>query len=51
MIGEFGLVAWPARYGDAGVMTFMVNHDGVVYEKFHRRPPNLRWPSAASTLM
>ena len=29
----FALVAWPARYGDSGVMTFMVNHDGVVYEK------------------
>jgi len=33
MIGGFGLVAWPARYGDSGVMTFMVNHDGVVYQK------------------
>jgi hypothetical protein len=32
MIGGFGLVAWPARYGDSGVMTFMVNHDGVVYQ-------------------
>jgi hypothetical protein len=33
MIGGFGLVAWPARWGDSGVMTFMVNHDGVVYQK------------------
>jgi hypothetical protein len=33
MIGGFGLVAWPARYGDSGVMTFMVNHDDVVYQK------------------
>jgi hypothetical protein len=33
MIGGFGLVAWPARYGASGIMTFMVNHDGVVYEK------------------
>jgi hypothetical protein len=33
MIGGFGLVAWPARYGDSGVMTFVVNHDGVVYQK------------------
>ena len=33
MIGGFGLVAWPARYGDSGVMTFMVNHDSVVYQK------------------
>jgi Protein of unknown function (DUF2950) len=33
MIGGFGLIAYPARYGDSGVMTFMVNHDGVVYQK------------------
>jgi hypothetical protein len=29
----FALVAWPARYGDTGVMTFMVSHDGQLYEK------------------
>jgi hypothetical protein len=33
MIGGFSVVAWPVKYGDSGVMTFMVNHDGVVYEK------------------
>jgi hypothetical protein len=33
MIGGFALVAFPARYGVSGVMTFLVNHDGVVYEK------------------
>ena len=33
MIGGFALVAWPAAYGSSGVMTFIVNHDGVVYEK------------------
>jgi hypothetical protein len=33
MIGGFGVVAWPVRYGDTGVMTFIVNHDGVVYQK------------------
>jgi hypothetical protein len=33
MIGGFGLVAWPAQYGDSGVMTFIVNHDGTVYQK------------------
>jgi hypothetical protein len=33
MIGGFAVVAWPAKYGDTGVMTFMVSHDGVVYEK------------------
>jgi hypothetical protein len=33
MIGGFGLVAYPAKYGASGVMTFIVNQDGVVYEK------------------
>ena len=33
MIGGFGLVAFPAHYGVSGVMTFIVNHDGVVYQK------------------
>ena len=29
----FALVAWPARYGDSGVMSFMISHDGLVFEK------------------
>jgi hypothetical protein len=33
MIGGFALVAYPAEYGVSGVMTFIVNHDGVVFEK------------------
>jgi hypothetical protein len=33
MMGGFALVAFPAQYGVTGVMTFMVNHDGVVYQK------------------
>jgi len=33
MIGGFALVAYPDEYGDSGVMTFLVNQDGVVYEK------------------
>jgi hypothetical protein len=33
MIGGFAVVAWPVKYGDTGVMTFMVSHDGVLYEK------------------
>jgi hypothetical protein len=33
MIGGFALVAWPAEYGVSGIMTFIVNQDGVVYEK------------------
>ncbi|KRR15869.1 hypothetical protein CQ12_32535 [Bradyrhizobium jicamae] len=33
MIGGFALLAWPAEYGNSGVMTFLVNHNGVVYQK------------------
>jgi hypothetical protein len=33
MIGGFALVAYPATYGDSGVMTFIVNYKGVVYQK------------------
>jgi len=33
MIGGFALVAYPAQWGASGAMTFIVNHDGVVYEK------------------
>ena len=33
MIGGFALVAAPAEYGKTGIKTFMVSHDGVVYEK------------------
>ena len=29
----FALIAWPATYGVSGVKTFIVNQDGVVYEK------------------
>ena len=33
MIGGFALVAYPAAYGSSGIMTFMVNYEGAVYEK------------------
>jgi hypothetical protein len=33
LIGGFALVAYPAEYGNSGVMTFLVNHQGVVYQK------------------
>jgi hypothetical protein len=33
LLGGFAAVAFPAEYGNSGVMTFMVNHDGVVYSK------------------
>ena len=33
MIGGFAVVAYPAEYGNSGVMTFIVNHDGKVFQK------------------
>jgi hypothetical protein len=33
MIGGFALVAYPAEYRNSGVMTFLVNHDGTVFQK------------------
>jgi hypothetical protein len=33
MIGGFALVAYPAEYGNSGVMTFLVTHKGEVFEK------------------
>jgi len=33
MIGGFALIAYPAEYGNSGVMTFMINHAGTVYQK------------------
>ena len=33
LLGGFAAVAFPAEYGNSGVMTFIVNHDGVVYSK------------------
>lgn len=32
MIGGFAALAWPAKYGASGIMTFMVSHEGSVYE-------------------
>ena len=29
----FALIAWPARYADTGVMSFMISHEGLVFEK------------------
>jgi len=33
MIGGFAIVAYPAAYAASGVMTFLISHDGVVYQK------------------
>ena len=33
MIGGFAVVAYPAQYGNSGIMTFIVNHEGKVFQK------------------
>lgn len=33
MIGGFALMAWPAEYGESGIMTFIVNQQGRVYQR------------------
>ncbi|MCP3869867.1 MAG: DUF2950 domain-containing protein [Gammaproteobacteria bacterium] len=33
MTRGFGLVAWPAEYGESGVMSFIINHEGGIYEQ------------------
>jgi hypothetical protein len=32
MVGGFGVIAWPARYNSSGIMTFIVNHQGQVFQ-------------------
>jgi len=33
MIGDFALIAYPAECGNSGVMTFLVNHHGTVFQE------------------
>lgn len=33
MRSGFALVAWPAEYGESGVISFIINQDGIIYEK------------------
>jgi hypothetical protein len=33
LLGGFAAIAFPAEYGNSGVMTFIVNHDGAVYSR------------------
>ena len=33
MSAGFALVAWPAQYAATGVMTFIINQEGIVLEK------------------
>lgn len=47
MIGGFALVAYPAEYRNSGVMTFIVNHDGTVFQK--DLGPRTRWLASRMT--
>jgi hypothetical protein len=33
LFGGFAVMAWPVRYGETGVMSFIVNHKGQVYQR------------------
>jgi hypothetical protein len=33
MTNGFALIAWPASYGASAIMTFIVNQDGIVFQK------------------
>lgn len=33
MVSGFALIAWPVNYGRTGVMSFIVNQDGVIFER------------------
>ena len=33
LFGGFAVIAWPAKYAETGIKTFMVSHDGQVYER------------------
>ncbi len=58
-IGGFAVVAWPAKYGNSGIMTFLVNQDGKVYQadlgprtpelarKMQRFDPDKSWSPVA----
>ena len=33
LIGGFAIVAWPADYDNSGIMTFIMSHEGKVYQR------------------
>ncbi len=33
MVGGFAMVGWPAEYGNSGVTTFLISHDGTLFQK------------------
>ncbi len=48
LLAGFALVAWPAEWGNSGVMTFIVNQQGKVYEK-NLGPKTARLAQAMTT--
>ncbi len=48
MIAGFALVAWPAEWGNTGVMTFVVNQSGIVFQK-NLGPKTAKIASAITT--
>jgi hypothetical protein len=48
MIAGFALVAWPAEWGNTGVMTFIVNQQGRIYQK-NLGPPTVKIAAAMTT--
>jgi len=59
----FAVIAWPAKYGNSGVMTFAINHRGLVFEKdfglesaqmdeaFDSYDPDSTWSPTEDTLV
>jgi len=45
---SFAAIAWPGHYGETGIMTFMVSHDGVVYQRDLGPATHLLAPAIAS---
>ncbi len=33
LIGGFAIIAWPADYDNSGIMSFIMNHEGIVYQR------------------
>jgi len=42
LFGGFGVLAWPVQYGETGIKSFIVNHEGQVFERDLGRDTNAR---------
>ena len=59
----YAVIAWPAKYGNSGIMTFMINHRGLVFQKdlgpdteqvaaaIDRYDPDPTWSPTEDTLL